>query len=385
MTCLIDLHLPKRCVRRHISDKPWVTDYFRQLIRQRQRAFLSGNFISYRRLRNKVIRTAKSIRSSNYLEQLSSLRYCDPRRWWKHTKSLTGLGKTSSNLHAMANSLCGGDLSTLAGKVNSFFESVSRYLVPLDAGMIPLDCPVPMHYIVNSESVSKLLSEINVNKAIGPDDIPSCILRDHALTLAHPICTIFNASIREGYLPAIWRSAIVIPIPKVNPPRTISKDLRPISLTAVLSKQLEKILGGWMLDYIVVRLDVNQYGGLRGLFTTHALVDMVHTWLLTAEERKASHVVLWDYRKAFDHVDHTVLVTKCKSYNFPNCIIQWLCAFLSDRSQRVRLGQELSDWVSLKGSVPQGSWLGPLLFIVLIDDLHPHVLCINTWMIPPSQ
>eukprot|EP00800_Vazella_pourtalesii_P009616 TRINITY_DN2419_c1_g1_i3.p1 TRINITY_DN2419_c1_g1~~TRINITY_DN2419_c1_g1_i3.p1 ORF type:complete len:106 (-),score=6.67 TRINITY_DN2419_c1_g1_i3:30-347(-) len=80
------------------------------------------------------------------------------------------------------------------------------------------------------------------------------ILRNHALTLAHQISTIFNASIREGYLPAIWRSAIVIPIPKVNPPRNISKDLRPISLTAVLSKQLERIVGGWMLDSIIDRL-----------------------------------------------------------------------------------------------------------------------------------
>ena len=77
---------------------------------------------------------------------------------------------------------------------------------------------------------------------------------------------------------------------------------------------------------------------------------------------------LLDYRKAFDHVDHTVLVTKCKTYNLPNFIIRWLCAFLSDRSQRVRLGQELSDWVNLKGSVPQGSWPGPLLFIVLTSS-----------------
>ena len=113
-------------------------------------------------------------------------------------------------------------------------------------------------------------------------------------------------------LPAIWRSAIVIPIPKVKPPRNISKDLRPISLTAVLSKQLERIVGGWMLDSIVDRLDVNQYGRLRRLSTTHALVDMVQILLLAAEERKASHVVLVDYRKAFDHVDHTVLVIKCK-------------------------------------------------------------------------
>ena len=191
----------------------------------------------------------------------------------------------------MAYSLCGGDLSTLAGKVNSFFESVSRYLVPLDAGMVPLDCPVPMHYIVNSETVSKFLSEIN--KDICPDGILSWLLRDHALTLAKRNCTIFNESVREGYLPAICRSAIVIPIPKVNPLRIISKDLRPISLTAVLSKQLEKIIGRWMLNYIVNRSAVNQYGGLRGLSTSHALVYMVHTWLLTAEEKKAPHVVLW--------------------------------------------------------------------------------------------
>ena len=112
-----------------------------------------------------MIRTAKSIRSSYYLEQLSSLRRnCDPRRWWKHTKALTGLGKASSNLHAMAISLCGGDLSTLAGKVNSFIESVSRYLVALDAGMVPHGSPVPVNYIVDFETVSKLLSKKNLNK-----------------------------------------------------------------------------------------------------------------------------------------------------------------------------------------------------------------------------
>ena len=144
----------------------------------------------------------------DYREQLRSLRNCDPRRWWKHTKALTGLGKTSSDLHAMANSLCGGDLSTLAGEINIFFESVSRDLAPLDAGMVPLDCPVPVCFIISSENVCKLLSSININKAIGPDGIPSWIFRDHALTLAHPISTKFNASIREGYLPAIWRSTL---------------------------------------------------------------------------------------------------------------------------------------------------------------------------------
>ena len=82
-----------------------------------------------------------------------------------------------------------------------------------------------------------------------------------------------------------------------------------------------------MLDYIVDRLDVNQYGEFRGISTNHALVDMVHAWLLTSEERKASHVVLLDYRKAYDHVDHTVLVTKGKSYNLPNFTFDGYAAF----------------------------------------------------------
>ena len=110
---------------------------------------------------------------------------------------------------------------------------------------------------------------------------------------------------------------------------------------------------------------------MKGLSTTHALVDMVHNWLVAADERMASHIVLLDYRMAFDHVDHTVLVNKCKMYGLPGFIIRWIGYFLSDRSQRVRLGQELSDWVHLKGSIPQGTWLGPLLFVILINDLGP--------------
>ena len=110
-------------------------------------------------------------------------------------------------------------LSKLVTEINSFFESVCRDLDPIDVSIVPLDCPVPLNYTIDTDTVIKLLAKINVNKAIGPDDIPSWILRDHALILAHPVCTIFNASIREGFVPTIWKSANVIPIPKANPPR----------------------------------------------------------------------------------------------------------------------------------------------------------------------
>ena len=214
---IINQHFPIRAVRRHSSDKPWVTDYFRQLINQRQRAYMCKNFTEYRILRNRVIRTANSIRSSYYREQISNLRNCDPHRWWKHTKSLTGLGKTSSDLHAMANSLCGGDLCILAGKINSFFESVCSDLVPLGVGIVPLVCPVPVNYTINTDTVLKMLAKINVSKASGPDDIPGWLLRDHALILAHPVCTIFNASIRRVSYHPIGNQPMLSLFPKSTP------------------------------------------------------------------------------------------------------------------------------------------------------------------------
>ena len=124
----------------------------------------------------------------------------------------------------------------------------------------------------------------------------------------------------EGFLPSNWKSANVIPSPKVIP-SCYKQGFETFFLTAVLSKLLKRIVEGWMVDLMFDKLDSSQYGGLKGLSTTHALVDMVHTWLLAAEERKVSHVVLLDYRKAFDHVEHSVLISKCKSFDLPIFII----------------------------------------------------------------
>ena len=155
MSCIINQHLPTRVVRRHTSDKPWVTDYFRQLIKQRQRAYLCGNSIEYRMLRNKVIRTANSIRLSYYQEQLSNFAIVTPAVGG-NIQNPTGMGKTSSEFYAMANSLCGGDLGVLAGEIDSFFKSVCRDLDPLDVSIVPLDCPVPLNYTIDTDTVIKL-------------------------------------------------------------------------------------------------------------------------------------------------------------------------------------------------------------------------------------
>ena len=122
--------------------------------------------------------------------------------------------------------------------------------------------------------MKKALSKILVHKAVGPDAISNRLLRDFAQQLALPICAIFNSSIQQSYVPVIWRSADMVPLPKKKPLSNLAKDLRQISLTPVLSKTLESFVVGWMKSECVH--SDSQYGAISGRSTTHAPIDILH-------------------------------------------------------------------------------------------------------------
>jgi Reverse transcriptase (RNA-dependent DNA polymerase) len=158
-------------------------------------------------------------------------------------------------------------------------------------------------------------------------------------------------------------------IPKTNPPRNIESDLRPISSTSTLSKVLESIVGGWILEFVRDKVDKQQLGAIKGRSTTHALFDILHYWHQALDHSDSVRVMFIDYAKAFDHANHSTLVRKLYNFNVPQFLIRWSCSFLTNRMQRVKLSEYLSEWLTLKGSMPQGTWLGPLVFILLINDL----------------
>ena len=149
----------------------------------------------------------------------------------------------------------------------------------------------------------------------------------------------------------------------------MENDIRPISLTCTLSKLLESITGKWVLEAISSKIDPKQFGGIKGRSTSHALIDILHSWHEALDKRNSVRAVFVDYAKAFDHVDHNLVMSKMSALNVPEDVTRWLHSFLSERQQRVKIGNTVSNWCTANGGMPQGTWLGPYVFIVLINDL----------------
>ena len=233
MTELIDTCFPLKTVTRYSSDKPWVTDRFRHLIRQRQRARMSGDLVEARILRNLVNRAAPQLRQQFYQSKIASLEESSTREWWKQMKKRMGTScEGNSDMQGLANKHTEGDMCSLVNSINEFFVSVSEDLPSrLQASHSIFDAsdplPVPAQYTISVNVTGTALANVKINKATGPDKIPPWMVKDCAQQLAGPVTS--NSSLREGVLPKLWKTATVIPLPKKRPPESIDNGIiRPV-------------------------------------------------------------------------------------------------------------------------------------------------------------
>ena len=228
---------------------------------------------------------------------------------------------------------------------------------------------------ITEEGIEKLIHDLKNNKSPGADSIRKCELLVHPSLTSRCLKHIFQLSIDTGKLPLPWKSAIVTPIHKKGP-KDEPSNYRPISLTSIPCKMLEHIV----LHYLNKKLDSilhnRQHGFRKGLSCETQLCATYHDLVKAAEDSSTTHAVILDFKKAFDKVPHRLLLEKLRNIeDIHPCIVNWIHDFLLRRTQRVAIKGTLSDELPVTSGVPQGSVLGPTLFLVYINDLPACVSC----------
>lgn len=371
----LDTLLPLKSKRVFANEPPWINNKLKSTIHQRQVALAQGDLAGFRRLRNCVNRLRKSCRSKYYASKVEHLRKCDSRRWWNEVKSLGGMqSATRTEPTSFLKHIDLGPNSSLvdlANTINDTFLAPMNSFTPLSPS-VPPDVPPVNLPSVTEYCVFKKLASLSPHKASGPDNVPAWLLKENADILAPVVTDILNSSYSEGRLPSSWKHADITPIPKQTPVHNINKHLRPISLTPILSKLAEEfIVDQHVKPAVLAKVDPRQFGTVPGTSTTEALISMIHTWTKATDGNGATvRVVLFDFKKAFDLIDHHILIRKLQSYDISDAVIAWITDFLTSRKQRVKLGQDcFSEWGAVPAGVPQGTKLGPWLFTVMIDEL----------------
>ena len=188
-----------------------------------------------------------------------------------------------------------------------------------------------------------------------------------------PFCDILNCALRTNTFPDAYKRAEIIPIPKINPPRSLS-DLRPISKTPIGGKIIEKVIVSELEKDIQGKLDNSQYGNCRGSSTTHYLIKLTDQAFKSTANGDATTAITIDYSKAFDYVDHNVLIEKLVQLGVRTSIIKLIISFLTGRSHNTHIFGKKSEFLNITCGVPQGTVAGPKLFVILINgDKCPFV------------
>ena len=259
----------------------------------------------------------------------------------------------------------------IAQALNNFFTSVFTKEDLENLPNMPPQVECELKSIeVTKELVQLELNKLKTNKAAGVDEIYSRILKECSDEVVEPLTLIFNKSIKECKVPNDWKTANVTPLFKKGSKKDPG-NYRPVSLTSIPGKMLESIMKKQMVKYIENNslLKNTQHGFLSGRSCLTNLLEYLEYVTCKIDEKKPVDVIYLDFSKAFDKVPHARLLMKLKNMGFETSITNWIKEWLSERTQRVVLNGSYSDWAGVCSGVPQGSVLGPLLFLVYVNDM----------------
>ncbi|XP_011675592.2 uncharacterized protein LOC105443737 [Strongylocentrotus purpuratus] len=323
--------------------------------------------------RNQVAKNVHRARCE-YVNNITGASLKDnPKSFWSYIKTCRSENIGIPTLRTPSK-LCASALDK-AETLNDYFQSVftPHQLQPLvQKGPSPF--PTIGHLHVHRTGVEKRLQQLDPSKASGPDELPPKLLKLVAREIASPLSFLFQQSYNSGIVPAQWKQALVTPIHKSGE-KCDPSNYRPISLTCVCCKVMEHIILSHVSKHVAVNniLTDAQHGFRRGLSTTTQLTTAVHDWSSILQQRSQADIIFLDFKKAFDRVPHLLLSTKLQYYGISGDSLQWIMSLLTDRQQAVVVDGSKSTWRDVTSGVPQGSVIGPTLFLLYINDIQDNI------------